>query len=254
MANWCDNKIDIYGEKQNILNFIERMKGKPVTWNSDDVEDSDNDKKVFTFNALWPVPEETIEVGYSSGHIKSRIRQLAKELGIEVPESFGFAMGFLGMKEDVTWIKDADVNKTIPADKYDDDKIVELLLLADKLDILDGYNWQILNWGTKWDLSPDFEMSEDDIYEDDDELVLTKYLSTAWSPPLSFFFNISPMFPDLKFRISYCEPGNNFSGIFEVKEGEILCRKEGSYGEFYGEDYDDEDDEWDEDYEEDIKD
>jgi len=76
---------------------------------------------------------------------------------------------------------------------------------------LDGYNWQSEYWGTKWDIDPkevsSSEESDGGMYE----------FNTAWSPPMPWLKHIAPMFPDLKFKLSYTEESNGFCGIYEVQ-------------------------------------
>ena len=68
----------------------------------------------------------------------------------------------------------------------------------------DWYNWSINNWGTKWDVRPDFERDKN-----------TMYLSfdSAWGPPISLYeylFEQGWIVDAL-----YHEPGMQFVGMFQ---------------------------------------
>lgn len=78
----------------------------------------------------------------------------------------------------------------------------------------DWYNWNIANWGTKWDASdPALNTTATSLVYDFD---------TAWSPPCPAVIAMSKMFPELKFSLRYWEGGMGFQGKFVAKAGEIL--------------------------------
>ena len=86
----------------------------------------------------------------------------------------------------------------------------------------DWYDWNVSNWGTKWDVG------ESHISYDDEDLFIVSY-DTAWSPNITFVQKVSKMFPGLEFRLTYMEPGCNFCGVahcvdgeLEVEEGDIV--------------------------------
>lgn len=68
------------------------------------------------------------------------------------------------------------------------------------------YEWQISNWGTKWDLC---EASVNII----DKNTVTVYFDTAWSPPIEAYEKML----DQGFSINayYYEPGMAFAGIWK---------------------------------------
>lgn len=71
----------------------------------------------------------------------------------------------------------------------------------------DWYNWQVNNWGTKWDIGADgYEAENNGV-----GLVLT--FDSAWSPPIGAYEKLM----DLGFviRAYYYEPGMCFAGIWE---------------------------------------
>jgi len=67
------------------------------------------------------------------------------------------------------------------------------------------YDWQIANWGTKWDARV-----ED--YQDDNPKDVMVYFDTAWSPPTEFFKFFADKYPDARFENEYNEEGMQFEG------------------------------------------
>jgi hypothetical protein len=67
------------------------------------------------------------------------------------------------------------------------------------------YDWQIANWGTKWDARvEDFQI--------DDPKEVYVYFETAWSPPVEFLKWFSELHPDVIFENEYDEEGCFFEG------------------------------------------
>ena len=67
------------------------------------------------------------------------------------------------------------------------------------------YDWQIQNWGTKW------EPTDIDVEQTDDmELELT--FNTAWSPPEEICRAIRNKYPDISVSWFYDEPGCEIAG------------------------------------------
>lgn len=75
------------------------------------------------------------------------------------------------------------------------------------------YDWNVANWGTKWDIS---EVSVGNECEEE----ITYYYSTAWGPNDAFIKTIAPKYPLLKFELEYEEPGCAFEGTLIMNGGE----------------------------------
>ena len=71
------------------------------------------------------------------------------------------------------------------------------------------YDWNVRNWGTKWDFGKD-EYTEAAVIEDN-KVVIS--FNTAWSPPVEFYDKLQKM----KFMVyaTYWEPGLAFCGIYD---------------------------------------
>ena len=66
------------------------------------------------------------------------------------------------------------------------------------------YDWQINNWGTKW------EPTDLSVEQCDEELELT--FNTAWSPPEDICRAIRNKYPDISVSWFYDEPGMEVAG------------------------------------------
>ncbi len=99
------------------------------------------------------------------------------------------------------------------------------------------YDWNIQNWGTKWDTS---QVYIDSVNTDDpDYSTITLSFDTAWSPPIRFYEELFEQMnvdcedmgdPTFHIRATYYEPGCDFTGVWE--DGDDRC-----YG-LHGEDDD----------------
>lgn len=79
----------------------------------------------------------------------------------------------------------------------------------------DWYDWSINNWGTKWDCSST-------IVNELTENILKVNFNTAWSPPISWFEKVIPMYPQLEFTLIFDEEGDSFCGKLTGINGEIV--------------------------------
>lgn len=77
----------------------------------------------------------------------------------------------------------------------------------------DWYDWNIANWGTKWDTCHVY------VETTDDEITLE--FQTAWSTPEPVFLKLAEQYPDLMIDIDYADEdfGNN-CGNYNYADGE----------------------------------
>lgn len=94
----------------------------------------------------------------------------------------------------------------------------------------DWYNDNIARWGTKWDAA---DVVDCDYVDNDDHSMLTIHFDTAWSPPIPWAEAASKNNPTLTFELEYGEPGCDFAGAIEYKNGEIIFQEESTYNEKY---------------------
>jgi hypothetical protein len=96
----------------------------------------------------------------------------------------------------------------------------------------DWYDWNVNNWGTKWDVNePDHEVTNETV---------TTWFDTAWGPPLAFYEHLKEL--GYTVEAMYNESGMGFAGVWTDE-----------FGDEYVE-YDFTDENWDEGLSEDLKD
>ena len=84
------------------------------------------------------------------------------------------------------------------------------------------YDWNVTNWGTKWDVavSDNEQWPETELVEEEDWSDRTVYVfNTAWSPPLPAIETLSLQYPNCLFTISY-EEETGWGGEIEYRNGE----------------------------------
>jgi hypothetical protein len=80
-------------------------------------------------------------------------------------------------------------------------------------ELLEGegwYDWNVENWGTKWDVSDDYQIN---IWEDSVSLSF----DTAWSPPIDFYQHMTEL--DFGVDAKFWEPGIGFAGYYTSEDG-----------------------------------
>ena len=80
----------------------------------------------------------------------------------------------------------------------------------------DWYNWQINNWGTKWDIGADVGTEKEERYglkatRVDNEVSCS--FDSAWSPPVGLYEKLVDLGYDVK--ATYWEPGMAYCGIWD---------------------------------------
>ena len=81
------------------------------------------------------------------------------------------------------------------------------------------YNWNVRNWGTKWDVAVhDEEKYPETELVEEDETSLAYRFNTAWSPPVQAIIKLSAQYPDLDFELSY-EEEQGWGGLVQFEQG-----------------------------------
>jgi hypothetical protein len=100
-----------------------------------------------------------------------------------------------------------------------------------KLSLTDNswYNWNIRNWGVKWDVAvpedekyPNTYMEE---YDNGENKVVYYNFDTAWGIPDKALINLSSQYPSLLFTLSY-EEETGWGGEMEFLRGVIISQSE----------------------------
>ena len=88
------------------------------------------------------------------------------------------------------------------------------------------YDWNVRNWGTKWDVA---NVDEDEYPETelmtDEETKLQYSFNTAWAPPIPAINKLSKQYPSLKINLDY-EEETGWGGEIEFTDGEEVILSE----------------------------
>jgi len=88
------------------------------------------------------------------------------------------------------------------------------------------YEWNIANWGSKWDLSDPRR------YDSEWENGLVRYsFESAWSPVIEVISALAKEHRKLSFTYNYWEGGSDFWGEHEYKKGKEVSYEGGSLGD-----------------------
>jgi hypothetical protein len=91
------------------------------------------------------------------------------------------------------------------------------------------YDWNVRNWGTKWDVAVSSVETNPDTYMEDtvngENHVVYYNFETAWSRPMPALLNLSSQYPDLLFTLSY-EEETGWGGECELLRGKVISESE----------------------------
>ena len=173
MPNWCNNTLNVSGDKKSIAAFLTAARGRHAGYN-DPYRGNGGD-------GTWPA------------HDKVRVRALVKNPAPVYGDELDFCMNAL---------------YPVPLDyrrfPFDDNQARKLGEAVGEPRKYGGYRWQTDHWGSKWDVNGELLESHDTF--------LQYQFDSAWSPPISFFEKISKDFPNLTFELKYYEGGMGFAG------------------------------------------
>jgi hypothetical protein len=97
----------------------------------------------------------------------------------------------------------------------------------------DWYDWNIANWGTKWD-ADGFSISRNK------DGTIEMAFATAWSPSIGVTARMAKDFPSLQIAHFYEEPGMCFEGVATFEGGSMIGDEERRMPEFDSEEESDE--------------
>ena len=88
----------------------------------------------------------------------------------------------------------------------------EKKILKQKYGADNWYDWQINNWGTKWNASNVDIIMDEKLYYNFD---------TAWSPPEPWFYKLVQKYPNIDMHLEYEEAGCDFAGYVSYSGGDL---------------------------------
>jgi len=81
------------------------------------------------------------------------------------------------------------------------------------------YDWNVENWGTKWDVSTEgLEFFDNG----DGTASIGGWFDSAWSPPIEAYNTFCDMMDNCSLEASYYEPGMDFAGFYTDGDEEHL--------------------------------
>lgn len=222
MPNWCDNRLEVSGDTKELKKFL----AMGITEENLRYGKSEQKELVWRMSNYHPTPEpltRTISPArdaewtneWEVNHAKKRIEEqpmLIAKLEAELETATGDDK--LLVKSQLEEAKKPiKVPELIPcANGTEKDRKA----LIKKYGTDNWYDWNVNNWGTKWDCD-----SQEQGYDTDNETYFAVNFNSAWSPPMGWFAKVVSMFPTLKFKLTYMETGCWFAGVAFGQDGEI---------------------------------
>ena len=88
------------------------------------------------------------------------------------------------------------------------------------------YDWNVRNWGTKWDVANvDNEGYPETEITDEGEDFIAYRFNTAWSPPIEAIIKLVDQYPKLRFSLSF-EEETGWGGEVEYVDTVEISREE----------------------------
>ena len=186
MPNWCNNVLHIDGPPDKVDAFVKAARGRGHAY-----------KDYFSLRdggERWPV------------HDDIRLRAFFEEPIVSGAEELLCFHALVPVPESVLKLP------------YDSGQAVELAKTLGLSDNTSGHTWEYNNWGTKWGAT---EVHIDRIAKDS-----VRYdFDTAWGPALEFFEKVAVDWPELRFDLTYEEPGMAFGGGVIYEDGCIVSEE-----------------------------
>jgi len=88
------------------------------------------------------------------------------------------------------------------------------------------YDWNVRNWGTKWDVGvgDDNEYPDTTMERHDKVSAVIYNFNTAWSPPTPAILALSSQYPELVFHLYYQEE-TGWGGDIKIMKGVVLSEQ-----------------------------
>jgi|APGre2960657423_1045063.scaffolds.fasta_scaffold01445_11 hypothetical protein len=182
MPNWTHNTLRITGEKIDMDHFYDSALKMDI-----------NNEMSFSFSNLFPIPEK----------IKNTISPSSSALGKKwINENLSTKRS-----EKLSEILNEEVDyiDLIPVENNSPEKCRLLIL---EYGAENWYDWNVINWGTKWDC----EVLLSDSVKD--HRLFDCEFDTAWSPPINFLINLQNKFPKLNIQHTFLTEGSDDRGQF----------------------------------------
>ena len=218
MPNWAVNQLDISGDEKEIVQLIELVKG---------------DEDGFDFAKIVPIPDSPY---YTANETQNHFQCGCVPVYVELPDlpevvAYTEGDGTQVMRKQGEWrVGDLPIYKIEQSNGTIRDEAGMMFGGNERCPIHRvpkisshpdwWYNWNVANWGTKWNCS---EVWND--REDSGSIVegTTSYnFDTAWSPAEPVVAALAKKFPTLTITHRYCEGGMGYAGQVIYLNGEVI--------------------------------
>lgn len=178
MPNHITNILTIEGDEEQIKKCLVEIKGK-------------EEDQFIDFNTFIPIPKELDGTSsptqiISQKEYDEQEARIAKGELTEIEKQWGVTRG-------ITKEMSKKYIEEFGADNW--------------------YNWQVSNWGTKWNAYSQSHSEGDNVITFD----------TAWSTPYNAMAHLSAKYPELKFSVKYADEDFGYNvGEYTLQSGECL--------------------------------
>jgi len=216
MPNWCVNQLDITGDEAEIVRLVDLVRGGG---------------DAFDFAKIVPPPDSPI---YSAAETQNDFQCGCKKVWVETKPQVG-KWGEDGYeKAEGHWeVNGLPVEKEVLGNGTIKDFVAtgfggSMVCPTHKLGEISShpdwwYNWNVANWGTKWNCGEVWHDRADDM----NTAGRTSYnFETAWSPAERVVHALSGLFPTLTISHRYCEGGMGYAGEVMYHSGNEISRQE----------------------------
>jgi hypothetical protein len=185
MPNWSYNEFSISGTTEEMSKFYE-IALKP----------NHNGDVSFKLSNIFPMPQKIKNTISPSSSAKGR-KWLEHDTAAIRDNKISEA---LGVEPEI---------KLTPCENNTHEKC---RLLKEEFGVDNWYDWNISNYGTKWDV----EVLSESFYEKEETNFLIEF-NTAWSPPENFLLKLQERFPNLDIKLSYTLEGSSDCGVYQTE-------------------------------------
>jgi hypothetical protein len=184
MPNYVKNQLEIIGHKNHIEDVLKSLRSK------------ENPDVVFDFDSFLPMPEELKKVTSPT-----RIVTL-KEFKAELKKMEENPNSPFNRTHSITQKMSNDYKERFGVDNW--------------------YDWACRNWGTKWGACDSVLISKEPDAEKPEYVRVKIEFQTAWSSGAVAIQQLSGMFPDFVFHVTYADEDCGYNvGKYKFKQGNV---------------------------------
>jgi hypothetical protein len=223
MPNYCNNYLKVSGDAKELKKFLKKgISEEPMSYSK-----TGEKELVWRMSNYYPTPEaltRTISPArdgewvneWEVQHAKKRIEEQPAKI-IKLADELVVAKTGEERSDILDQLREAskpiEIPQLIPCANGTEKNRKALIK---KYGTDNWYDWNVSNWGTKWDCS-----SSECGYQTDNESYFSVNFDSAWSPPTGWFHKVAEMYPKLNFKLSYSETGCWFAGVMYTNEGGV---------------------------------